>query len=131
VAHPLPAIVVEEAEVLHELVMGLYPGEPRGIRDRGLLESALLRPVHAALYQNADIPTQAATLLFGLIRNHPFVQGNKRTATVVTFFFLERAGYRMEAALQEVLDIVYAIDRGEVSVQEVAEWFRKCLRTAL
>jgi len=83
-----------------------------------------MRPVHAAVYEDADVYTQAATLLWGLVKNHPFVQGNKRTAIAITFFSLERAGYRIEAAQQSVLDIVYAIDAG-CPVEEAADWFRR------
>lgn len=105
--------------------MADYPEEPSGIRDRGLLESVLNRPVNAAHYENADEHTQAATLLWGLIRGHPFVQGNKRTATVMTFFFLERAGYRVVAPEDTVLELVYAIEDGRASVNEVSDWFRQ------
>lgn len=102
-----------------------YPEEPSGVLDRGLLESALLRPAHAALYEDADEYVQAATLLWGLVRNHAFVQGNKRTATAIAFFFLERTGYIVEAPDEAVLSIVYAIDSGDARVEDVATWFRR------
>lgn len=104
--------------------MEKYPEEPSGVRDRGLLESALMRPVHAAAYRDADALEQAATLLWGLVKDHPFVQGNKRTAVTLALFFLERVGYRIEAPQQTVVDIIYAIDGG-CSVGEVVEWFRR------
>jgi death-on-curing protein len=121
----LPPLSVEEAKAIHQIVMEVYPEEPSGILDRGLLESALLRPVHASHYGNADVYVQAATLLWGLIRNHAFVQGNKRTATAIAFFFLERAGYVVEAPDQALLDVVYAINSGDATVEDVATWFRK------
>jgi death-on-curing protein len=112
----LPPLTVEEAEALHLALMAEYPGEPSGVLDRGLLDSTLHRSVNAALYENADQFGQAATLLWGLIRNHPFVQGNKRTATFLTFFFLERAKYQLTAEENDVLGLVYAIDAGELRV---------------
>ncbi len=102
-----------------------YIGEPSGVLDRGLLESTLLRPVNAALYSDVDECYQAGTLLWGLVRNHAFIQGNKRTATAIAIFFLERAGFRVEAPEQAVLDIVYAIDAGTATVEDAAEWFRR------
>jgi len=57
------------------------------------------------------------------VKDHPFVQGNKRTAVALTLFFLERVGHRVEAPQQAVVDIVYAIDRG-CAVEEVTQWFR-------
>ncbi len=102
-----------------------YPEEPSGVLDRGLLESALSRPAYAAQYENADEYAQAATLLWGLVRNHVFVQGNKRTATAIAFFFVERAGYTVEAPDEAVLDVVYAIDSGDAVVEDVASWFRR------
>ena len=83
----LPPLSLEEAEAIHAAVMEEYPEEPSGVLDRGLLESALLRPAHAAEYANADEYEQAATLLWGLVKAHAFVQGNKRTATAISFFF--------------------------------------------
>lgn len=121
----LPPLSVEEAEAIHAVVMVEYPEEPSGVMDRGLLESVLLRPVHAAHYDNADEYTQAATLLWGLIRSHVFVQGNKRTATAISFFFLERAGYTITAPEETLLELVYAVDAGEASLEDVAAWFRR------
>lgn len=97
------------------------------MRDRGLLESALKRTLHVIAYRGADIYLQAATLLWGIVKDHPFVQGNKRTATAIAFFYFERLGYRVEAPQQEVINIVYAIDEG-CSVDEVAGWLRKYSR---
>ena len=75
-------------------------GESRfGVFDRNLLESALARPRHAAIYENADIIRQSATLCFGLIKNHPWEGGNKRTATFLTNLFLKRNGWKLKAQL--------------------------------
>ncbi len=121
----LPSFTVEEAEAIHNDVMANYPEEPSGIRDRGLLDSTLNRCIHAAIYEDADEHTQAATLLWGLVKNHPFIQGNKRTASVTAIQFLERAGYTVVATDAEVVDLVYAIDSGAAEVNDVADWFRQ------
>ncbi|MDQ7841384.1 MAG: type II toxin-antitoxin system death-on-curing family toxin [bacterium] len=97
----LPPLTVAEAEAIHAAVMEEYAVEP------------------------ADEYTQAATLLWGVIRSHPFVQGNKRTASVLAFFFLERAGYRVEAREQAVLDLVNGVNEGKVTVEAAAAWFRR------
>ncbi len=120
----LPPLSVEEAETIHRAVMEDYPEEPSGVLDRGLLESLLYRPAHAAAYAQADDYEQAATLLWGLVRSHAFVQGNKRTATVIAFFFLERAGYVITTTDDEILELVYGIDDGRISVEYATEWFR-------
>lgn len=104
--------------------MDEYPEEPWGVLDRGLLESLLYRPVHAAVYADADDHAQAATLLWGLVRSHAFVQGNKRTATAIAFFFLERAGYVITTTDDEILELVYGIDEGRMDVEDVAQWLR-------
>ena len=70
--------------------------------------------------QEADEYAQAATLLWGLIRSHAFVQGNKRTATAIAFFFLERTGYTIATTDDEILELVYAISAGKMPVEEVA-----------
>ena len=120
----LPPLSIEEAEAIHLAVMEEYPEEPSGILDRGLLESILHRPVHAAAYQEADEYAQAATLLWGLIRSHVFVQGNKRTATAIAFFFLERVGCTIATTDDEILELVYAISEGRIPAEEVASWLR-------
>jgi death-on-curing protein len=83
---------MRKAVLLHiELMRTL--GEVRcGVFERGLVESALARPRQAAVYEGADLIRQAATLCFGLIKNHPWIGGNKRTATAITDEFLFRNG---------------------------------------
>ena len=85
-------IEYEEAVFVHIVLMKAV-GETRyGIDSRDLVQSALARPRQAAIYENADLIRQAATLCFGLIKNHPWQGGNKRTATVLTNEFLKRNG---------------------------------------
>jgi death-on-curing family protein len=80
---PVRYLSYVEAVTLHILLMRRL-GETRfGAFDRTLVESALARPQHAAIYEGADLIRQAATLCYGLIKNHPWVGGNKRTATIL------------------------------------------------
>ena len=80
---PTRYITYAEAVLIHVVVMRYFGESHFGVDDRALIESALARSKHAATYENADIVRQAATLCFGLIKNHPWVGGNKRTATAI------------------------------------------------
>lgn len=84
-----------------------------GVFDRALVESALARPRQSAVYGDSDLTEQAATLLYGLIKNHPWVGGNKRTATALTQLFLRRNGLRIDADTVELLELVLAIESGD------------------
>lgn len=86
-------------------------GETRyGVDFRELIDSALARPRHAAVYENADIIRQSAILLFGLIKNHPWLGGNKRTATTLLQRFLEINGYRKNWSIPEQIELVLAVE---------------------
>jgi death-on-curing protein len=112
----------EEAVLAHIELMRLL-GETRyGVFDRALVESALARPRHVSTYEPAGLPRQAATLLYGLIKNHPWVGGNKRTATALTQLFLRRNGLRIVAASEEVLTLVFAVESGAWEVGEIETW---------
>ncbi len=88
-----------DAELLTEINREIVgrTGEPFLVRDRGLLESALARPINHWGYEEQDISVLAVTLLLGIARNHPFGQGNKRTAFAAAEAFLHANGYRLEA----------------------------------
>jgi death-on-curing protein len=113
-----------DAVLIHiELMRQL--GETRyGVFDRSLAESALARPEQAASYGQADIHTQAASLLFSPIKNHPWVGGNKRTATALTQVFLRRNGYKIVAPVYEILELVLAIEADRWFVEEADAWLR-------
>lgn len=101
-------------------------GETRyGVDSRSLVESALARPQQAAIYENADLIRQAATLYFGLIKNHPWLGGNKRTATILVDAFLILNYYEIIASLEETIKLVLAIESDEFGVDEIEEWLRK------
>src|ERR1041385_2446099 len=101
-------------------------GERRyGVFDRALVESSLARPQQAAAFENADLIRQAATLYFGLIKNHPWIGGNKRTATAVTDEFLNRNGYEVTATPAETVEMVLAVEGDRWGVDEVESWLRE------
>jgi death on curing protein len=95
-----------------------------GIRDLNLLESALARPQNLEAYGNPDIADLAAAHAVGLARNHPFLDGNKRTAWVVAETFLLKNGYELKADDRESLPIMLSVAEGSMSELEFAEWLR-------
>ncbi|MEO8074247.1 MAG: type II toxin-antitoxin system death-on-curing family toxin [Acidobacteriota bacterium] len=101
-------------------------GETRyGVDSRALIESALARPQQAAIYENADLTRQAATLYFGLIKNHPWLGGNKRTATILVDAFLILNDYEIIAPLEETIELVLGVESDKFSVNEIEEWLRE------
>jgi death-on-curing protein len=113
-----------EAVLAHVELMR-YLGETRyGVFDRSLVESALARPQQAASYGSADLVAQAATLLYGLIKNHPWVGGNKRTATALTQLFLRRNGAKLTAAVDDIVQFVLAVESDEQQHAEIENWLR-------
>lgn len=113
-----------EAVLLHILLMRDW-GEVRyGVFDRALLESTLARPEQAAVFERADLIRQAATLCFGLIKNHPWVGGNKRTATGLVDEFLFRNALELNASLGDLLELVLAVEVGRWAVDEIDSWLR-------
>ena len=102
-------------------------GGGEGVRDAGALESAMARPVNLALYGTPQISELAAAYAFGIARNHPFVDGNKRTAAVVSETFLAINGYQLEASDAELVVAFLDLAAGELSEAELAAWFREHL----
>ena len=88
-----------------------------GIRDRGLLESALHRPRDLQNYGQPDLADLAAACAFGIARNHPFLDGNKRTSAVVTRLFLRLNGHDVDATQAERLAVWLALGAGETTEQ--------------
>ena len=121
-------ISYEEAVLIHIGLMRAL-GETRyGVDLRDLVESALSRPRNAAVYANADIIGQAATLLFGLIKNHPWLGGNKRTATTLLRRFLELNGYQKNWTTAEQIELVLAVESDKWKVTEIENWLRPRVR---
>ncbi|MFL6729848.1 MAG: type II toxin-antitoxin system death-on-curing family toxin [Sphingomicrobium sp.] len=99
-------------------------GGPEGVRDMGAFESAMARPQNLAAYGQPGAAELAASYAYGLARNHPFVDGNKRTAAVVSEGFLSLNGYLLRATDAEVVVAFQALAAGELSEDELAQWFR-------
>ncbi len=100
-------------------------GGSAGIRDGGLLESALARPKNLTAYGDPDFADLAASYGFGIARNHPFVDGNKRTAFVSTELFLRLNGYRLVANDQSCVLTMLALAAGEIDEAAFADWLRR------
>lgn len=100
-------------------------GGSLGVRDEGLLESALERPRHRWHYEpESDAATLAAAYGFGIARNHPFIDGNKRVAFQVMYVFLGLNGLRIAAEEAEVVDVMLRLAGGGLAEPGLAEWLR-------
>jgi death on curing protein len=99
-------------------------GGLRGIRDVSLLESALARPENKAAYGEPDIHDLAAAYLYGILRNQPFIDGNKRTGIIVAAVFLAKHGYAVSADNGLVYQFVMDVAAGAVEEEAAARWFR-------
>ena len=111
--------------VEHHFDLMRFYGESRiGIFDKTLIESASARPKHAALYESADVIRQAATLCFGLIKNHPWLGGNKRTATHLTQIFLELNGFVLNFGLIEIIELSLNVESDVWQTDEIENWLR-------
>ncbi len=95
-----------------------------GIDRKDLLDSALNRPQQAANFENASVCEQAATLCFGLIKNHPWFGGNKRTATLITEVFLEINGLELLLSNEEVVRLALDVDLDRLEVKDIADLFK-------
>lgn len=102
-------------------------GGVEGIRDEGLLESALARPLNHAGYGDPDTAELGALYAVAIARNHPFVDGNKRIAAVVSETFLVLNGYALGCDDVELVVTFLSLAAGELSAEALAEWFRKHL----
>lgn len=124
---------LEKAAVLaiHERQVAEHGGSA-GVRDEGLLESALARPqqLHAYGDPAPDLADLAATLAYGLARSHPFVDGNKRTAAVCCETFVELNGATLEAGDLELFERYLALAEGKLPEGDFAAWLRARLRLA-
>jgi death-on-curing protein len=101
-------------------------GGVEGLRDPGLLSSALARPKNRRVYgRSSSIFDLAAVYGTGIVRDHPFIDGNKRVALMVVYAFLEMNGYRLEAPEVEAVGIMLALAAGEVDERTLSEWLQQ------
>ena len=99
-------------------------GGAAGTRDQGLLASALSRPINLAAYEKPDAAALAASYAVGLAKNHPFVDGNKRTAFVALELFLALNGFELDASDVDCVLTMLAVASGEMDEPMLAEWIR-------
>ncbi|MBS0386803.1 MAG: type II toxin-antitoxin system death-on-curing family toxin [Proteobacteria bacterium] len=99
-------------------------GGAAGVRDEGLLESALARPQNLHAYGEGDVVAMAAAYAFGIARNHPFIDGNKRTAFVACELFLAANGFELVASDEECLAMMLSLAASEIDEAEFAMWLR-------
>ena len=105
-------------------------GGAAGVRDPGALESAMSRPLNLALYGAPGIAELAAAYAFGIARNHPFVDGNKRTAAVVCETFLALNRYDLIASDAELVVAFIDLAAGQLSEAELTDWLREHIATS-
>ncbi|OYW63389.1 MAG: death-on-curing protein [Bosea sp. 12-68-7] len=116
----LPVKLVQD---IHSEQLALYGG-PEGLRDAGLLESALMRPVNRFAYGETDLAALAAAYAFGIARNHPFIDGNKRVAFLAMMTFLRLNGIRFAPSEAMAAAAILALAAGEVEEEGLTRWIR-------
>ena len=103
-------------------------GGGSGVRDEGLFDSAMNRPVNLAAYGAPDVAALAAASGFGLARNHPFIDGNKRTAFVAVELFLYLNGWELQAVDSDCVLTMLALAAGDLPEDAFADWLRSHIR---
>jgi death-on-curing protein len=117
-------IDLRDALALHNRLLAL-DGGPAGVRDEGLLESALARPQQLHAYGNRpDMIDLASAYTAGIIRNHPFIDGNKRTGFILGALFLELNGWTLTASEEDATRAVLALAAGTLDESAFAAWMR-------
>ena len=123
----VPVWVWPHADVLravHEEQLAEHGGAP-GTRDDGLFDSALARPKNLAAYGESDVYALAAAYGVGLAKNHPFIDGNKRTAFVAVELFLELNGHELTASDADCVLTMLAVAAGQMDQDTFARWLRQ------
>jgi death-on-curing protein len=112
-----------EVLIIHDRVLALHGGAP-GVRDEGLLKSALSRPHQHYAYGSPSVVELAALYTAGIVRNHPFLDGNKRTGFVIGVLFLELNGFRFTAGEEDATQAVLAFAAGTLDEEGFAAWMK-------
>ena len=115
--------------LLHDESLAEHGGAS-GLRDEGLFDSALARPLNLALYEAPDVAALAASYGVGLARNHPFVDGNKRVAFLAVGMFLSRNGQRLKATQVDATLTMLGVAAGDISEADFAAWLREHIQPA-
>ena len=114
-------IDLEVVLAIHDEQLAEHGGQP-GVRDRGLLESAITRPRNQFAYGEQSLSRLAASYAFGISRNHPFLDGNKRTSLVVAELFLALNGSDLTATDTECVTTFLQLAAGDLTEEELADW---------
>jgi len=109
--------------LLHDESLAEHGGAS-GLRDAGLLDSALARPLNLALYEQSDVASLAASYGVGLAKNHAFIDGNKRAAFLSIGLFLMANGFRLKATQTEATSAILNVAAGEMDEATCAQWIR-------
>jgi death-on-curing protein len=110
--------------LLHEDILAITGGAT-GVRDEGLLDSALARPLNRFAYEGlTDLVELAATYAVAIASNHPFIDGNKRSAFMALGLFLEDNGLQLVATTDDATEAMMGVARGEVSIEALTAWLR-------
>ena len=113
----------EECLAIHEMMLAQHGGLS-GVRDEGMLLSALAKPQNRFAYGETSLPTLAAAYAAGIVRNHPFVDGNKRTGFIVAATFLDVNGWELAATEESVVVNTLAMAAGELDEAGYAAWLK-------
>ena len=116
-------ITYEQAIAIHSRQLRRFGGAP-GLRDEGMLRSALERPINKWQYEQASLPKLAAAYAFGLAKNHAFVDGNKRIAFMAMMTFLRKNGVPFAPDQAQSTAIILSLAAGEVSEESLTRWIR-------
>ncbi len=116
-----------DAAAIHDRQLAEHGGM-MGVRSIEMLDSALARPVNRWNYGEDDRCALAAAYAFGVARNHPFADGNKRTAWVLARLFLALNGVTIVFASEDAINTVLALAAGELSEEQLADWFHQHVR---
>lgn len=117
-------IELETVLVIHDLQIQEHGGA-NGIRDIGLIESAINKPKNLIAYSSPDIPELAASYAFGLAKNHGFSDGNKRTAYVVSRLFLRLHGWDFVVSPEERVIVFENLGKGDYTLKGFTRWFKE------
>jgi len=114
-------LTLEQVLITHERQLQRFGGAP-GVRDRGALESALSRPLNKWAYERSGLVELAATDAFGIARNHPFVEGNKRVAFLAMAAFLRLNGIDFSPPQEAAIAAILALAAGSIDEDGLARW---------
>jgi len=110
-------------EIIHQEQLSEHGGLS-GLKDENALEAALARPLHKAAYGEDDLFVLAAAYMYGIVRNHPFSDGNKRTGFLAAYVFLLIHGYSVQAEQADIIEFVLSVAAGEIDEEGITRFLR-------